>query len=87
MTALTAFESNLDKLIERDFDGNVSEAARQIGIARTQLNRYRRDNAWPHEAVLRRICETFNVDARILLEPLDQQKALQDCDAQPSEAA
>lgn len=50
---------------------SVSELSRQLGINRTQFNRYLSGESFPRPDVLDRICEFFGVDARILLEPVD----------------
>lgn len=51
---------------------SVSELCRQLGINRTQFNRYLSGESFPRPDVLDRICRFFNVDARILLKPLDE---------------
>ena len=51
---------------------SVSELSRNLGINRTQLNRYLSGESFPRPDVLDRICRFFDVDARILLEPLEQ---------------
>ena len=51
--------------------GNVSELCRQIGVNRTQFNRYLAGTAFPRPDVLHRICRHFDVDANILLNPLN----------------
>lgn len=50
---------------------SVSELSRQLGINRTQFNRYLSGESFPRPDVLARICDFFDVDARILLEPVD----------------
>ena len=50
---------------------SISELARQLGINRTQFNRYLSGESFPRPDVLERICVFFDVDARILLEPVD----------------
>lgn len=50
---------------------SVSELSRQLSINRTQFNRYLSGESFPRPDVLDRICEFFNVDARILLDPVD----------------
>ncbi|MBV1896306.1 MAG: helix-turn-helix domain-containing protein [Rhodobacteraceae bacterium] len=50
---------------------SVSELSRQLGINRTQFNRYLSGESFPRPDVLDRICNFFGVDARILLEPAD----------------
>lgn len=49
---------------------SISEVCRQIGVNRTQFNRYLAGTAFPRPDVLHRICRHFKVDANILLEPL-----------------
>lgn len=49
---------------------SVSEMCREIGVNRTQFNRYLSGNAFPRPDVLYRICNHFGVDANILLRPL-----------------
>jgi len=51
---------------------SVSELCRQLGINRTQFNRYLSGESFPRPDVLDRICRFFDVDARILLHPLDE---------------
>ncbi len=50
---------------------SISELARQLGINRTQFNRYLSGESFPRPDVLARICAFFKVDARVLLEPVD----------------
>ncbi|MEO9821654.1 MAG: helix-turn-helix transcriptional regulator [Paracoccaceae bacterium] len=50
---------------------SISELSRQLGINRTQFNRYLSGESFPRPDVLSRICNFFEVDARILLEPVD----------------
>lgn len=63
------FGANLRILIS-DFP-SVSELSRQLGINRTQFNRYLAGESFPRPDVLDRICTFFNVDARILLDPVE----------------
>lgn len=63
------FGENLRKLSEDH--GSISELARQLGINRTQYNRYMSGESFPRPDVLARICAFFGVDARVLLEPVD----------------
>lgn len=63
------FGRNLRRLIGSGT--SVSEVARDIGINRTQLSRYLYGEAFPRPDVLHRICVHFDVDARILTEPLE----------------
>lgn len=63
------FGQNLRALCARE--DSVSDLCRRIGINRTQFNRYLNGEAFPRPDILQRICLHFAVDARILLEPLD----------------
>lgn len=51
---------------------SISALCRELGINRTQYNRYLAGESFPRPDVLHRICTYFGVDARILLEPVDQ---------------
>lgn len=51
---------------------SISELSRQLGINRTQFNRYLSGESFPRPDVLARICNFFKVDARVLLEPVEQ---------------
>ena len=53
---------------------SISELCRDIGINRTQFNRYLNGSAFPRPDVLFRICQHFSVDANILLHRLDAPK-------------
>lgn len=64
------FGANLRQLAETY--PSVSALARQLGINRTQFNRYLSGESFPRPDILARICDFFEVDARILLEPVDQ---------------
>ncbi len=62
------FGRNLRELAQSH--SSVSELSRQLGINRTQFNRYLSGESFPRPDVLDRICHFFGVDARILLEPI-----------------
>lgn len=64
------FGQNLRTLAE-DYP-SVSELSRQLGINRTQFNRYLSGESFPRPDVLARICDFFGVDARVLLEPVER---------------
>ena len=49
---------------------SISELSRRLGINRTQFNRYLSGESFPRPDVLDKICSFFEVDARILLEPV-----------------
>lgn len=67
------FGANLKRLAQNY--PSVSELCRQLGINRTQFNRYLLGESFPRPDVLDRICRFFDVDARILLKPLDEIEA------------
>lgn len=50
---------------------SISALCRELGINRTQFNRYLSGESFPRPDVLHRICTFFDVDARILLEPVE----------------
>lgn len=50
---------------------SVSALCRDLGINRTQFNRYLSGESFPRPDVLHQICSFFGVDARVLLEPVD----------------
>lgn len=64
------FGANLRQLAQKY--PSVSALCRQLGINRTQFNRYLVGESFPRPDVLDRICRFFKVDARILLKPLDE---------------
>ncbi|WP_439522688.1 helix-turn-helix domain-containing protein [Marivita sp.] len=53
---------------------SISALCRDLGINRTQFNRYLSGESFPRPDVLFRICQYFKVDARIILEPLSDIK-------------
>ena len=63
------FGANL-RLLSQDYP-SISELSRQLGINRTQFNRYLSGESFPRPDILDRICTFFEVDARILLEPVN----------------
>lgn len=63
------FGANL-RLLSRRY-ASISELSRQLGINRTQFNRYLSGESFPRPDVLDRICDFFKVDARVLLEPVE----------------
>lgn len=63
------FGANLRQLAKQY--PSISELTRQLGINRTQFNRYLSGESFPRPDVLDRICSFFDVDARILLAPVN----------------
>ena len=51
---------------------SISDLSRQLQINRTQFNRYLSGESFPRPDVLARICAFFDVDGRVLLEPVEQ---------------
>lgn len=51
---------------------SIAGLCRELGINRTQFNRYLSGESFPRPDVLHRICQFFGTDARILLEPVDR---------------
>ncbi len=51
---------------------SISALARELGINRTQFNRYLSGESFPRPDILARICDFFSVDARVLLEPVEK---------------
>lgn len=52
--------------------GTVSEVCRNLGINRAQFNRYLSSDSFPRPDVLFKICTFFEVDGRILYQPLEE---------------
>ncbi|EIE48933.1 XRE family transcriptional regulator [Salipiger aestuarii] len=67
------FGANLRQL--GDQAPSISALCRDLGINRTQFNRYLAGESFPRPDVLHRICQFFDVDARILLEPVGDMAA------------
>ncbi|WP_299962188.1 helix-turn-helix transcriptional regulator [uncultured Roseobacter sp.] len=67
------FGANL-RVLSSDYP-SVSALARDLGINRTQYNRYLSGESFPRPDVLARICDFFSVDARVLLESVDDIRA------------
>lgn len=74
----SVLSENLRILVDRS--ESVSQICRDIGINRTQFNRYLNGESFPRPDVLQRICIYFKVDARILTEPLQALERAQDQD-------
>ena len=62
------FGANL-RLLSQSYP-SIAELSRQLGINRTQFNRYLSGESFPRPDILARICAFFDLDARILLEPV-----------------
>ncbi len=58
------FSRNLRRMVG---DGNVSKLTRDIGINRTQFNRYLSGESHPRPEVLAKICDHFGVDGNVVL--------------------
>ena len=66
----TVFSTNLRKLCQPF--RSVAGLCRDLGVNRTQFNRYLSGESFPRPDVLKRICDFFQTDARILLEPVER---------------
>lgn len=64
------FGANLRQLSNRH--ASIAGLCRELGINRTQYNRYLSGESFPRPDVLHRIATFFGCDARILLEPVDE---------------
>ncbi len=70
------FGANL-RLLSRPF-ASIAGLCRELEINRTQFNRYLTGESFPRPDVLHRICNFFGVDARILLEPVEEIRPVND---------
>lgn len=52
--------------------GTIAEVADRLDINRVQMNRILNGESFPKPGMLRRICDLFGVDARIVLQPLGE---------------
>lgn len=66
---LITFRENLRLLASRE--KSITALCRELRVNRSQFNRYLSGETMPRPLVLYRICQHFNVDARILFEPLE----------------
>lgn len=64
----TVFGKNLRLLSSQR--QSLARVAEDLGISRVQFQRYLRGESFPKPNLLRRICIYFDVDARIMLDPL-----------------
>lgn len=64
------FGDNLKQLSQSY--SSVAALCRDLDINRTQFNRYLSGESFPRPDVMHKICKFFDVDARILLEPIEQ---------------
>ena len=64
------FGDNLRQLAKGH--SSIVALSRELGINRTQFNRYLSGDSFPRPDVLCKICNFFGTDARILTQPLDQ---------------
>lgn len=66
----TVFGRNL-RILACSFP-SVTALCRALGINRTQFNRYLSGESFPRPEILDRICRFFDMDARILLTPVEE---------------
>ncbi len=62
------FGRNLRQLCKRV--GTIAEVADHLDVNRVQMNRILNGESFPKPRLMKRICDYFEVDARILLQPL-----------------
>ena len=62
------FGRNLRQLCKRV--GTIAEVADHLDVNRVQMNRILNGESFPKPGLMKRICDYFDVDARILLQPL-----------------
>ena len=55
--------------------GTIAEVADHLGVNRVQMNRVLNGESFPKPGLMKRICDHFSVNARILLEPLAELEA------------
>jgi len=67
------FGRNLRELCKRT--GTIAEVADHLGVNRVQMNRILNGESFPKRGLMKRICDHFSVNARILLEPLAELEA------------
>ena len=67
------FGRNLRELCKRT--GTIAEVADHLGVNRVQMNRILNGESFPKPGLMKRICDHFSVNARILLEPLAELEA------------
>ncbi|AUH32249.1 hypothetical protein CUV01_01510 [Paracoccus tegillarcae] len=72
MSVLLVFGSNLRKLTA--LRGSQTAVANDLDISRVQFQRYLRSESFPKPNMLKRICDYFGVDARILTDPLSEEQ-------------
>ncbi|MGO4909171.1 helix-turn-helix domain-containing protein [Pseudorhodobacter sp. W20_MBD10_FR17] len=68
MSVLNVFGQNLRLLAKKR--GTFAGVAQDLDISKIQFQRYMRGDSFPKPHTLKLICTYFNVDARILTEPL-----------------
>ncbi|MGJ8547070.1 MAG: helix-turn-helix domain-containing protein [Sulfitobacter sp.] len=68
MSVSSVFGDNLRVLAEQR--GTQAAAARDLGFSKVQFQRYLRGTSIPKPYQLKQICDYFDVNARVLLEPL-----------------
>jgi len=76
------FGKNLRELCRRV--GTIAEVADALDINRVQMNRILNGESFPKPGLLKRICDYFSVDARILLKPLSVLEAEEHQVGQPN---
>lgn len=70
MAVSKVFSQNLALLCQNA--GTITKISNDIGVSRIQMSRYLKGESHPKPADLKLICDYFNVDARIYVEPLHE---------------
>lgn len=70
------FGQNLRELITRH--GTIAAVCRDLDVNRVQMGRFLNGESFPKPGLLKRLCAYFDVDARILLERLEDLERPQD---------
>lgn len=74
MSPSMVFAHNLRKLCEQST--SIAQVARDLDISKVQMNRFLKGSSLPKPAVLQRVCDYFGLDARILLEPINDEELI-----------
>ncbi|RRH76301.1 helix-turn-helix domain-containing protein [Falsigemmobacter faecalis] len=75
------FSENLRQLLQAG--PSIAALCRDLQLNRTQFHRFLTGEACPRQDVLKKICDYFGVDGRILLEPLSQIQPLAGSQSDP----
>lgn len=74
MSVLNAFGNNLRLLVK--LHGSQTQVAEDLGVSRIQFRRYLSGESFPKPNALKKICDYFSVDARILTDCLTPEQLI-----------